>query len=303
MPIRALCREVPAIACRACEANSQDRHNSPTARERDSAGDRPALVAEAGLPPVRAQCSSSFSTLTSRSWRASATAERAAPALAGLAMAGVCRVVTAPGPARPAGSPAVVTEQMRALDHLAPAGGEEEGTVPRQRRHCFRTSACFRRTPVPRSWRCFETFCCVKPSVSASSCGVASPARSCSTSRSRATCLRTRSRSVTRTNLPSVISTRSFTMDGVRVSARVPLCLYERTPRRLYVHARRRRGRHAHRERAAAGWPFDDDPLPLIPSAMPRWAASVTLGRPASGRRMRRSGWPRRCRPSRPRRG
>jgi hypothetical protein len=28
--------------------------------------------------------------------------------------------------------------------------------------------------------------------------------------------------------------------------------------------------------------------FPLMPSAMPRWAASVTLGRPASGRRMRR---------------
>jgi hypothetical protein len=42
---------------------------------------------------------------------------------------------------------------------------------------------------------------------------------------------------------------------------------------------------------------------PLIPFAMPRWAASETLERPASGRRTRRSGWPRRCRPSTPRRG
>src|SRR6266511_1209815 len=55
---------------------------------------------------------------------------------------------------------------------------------------------------------------------------------------------------------------RSLTMDGLRASARVPLCLYERTPRRLHVHARRRRGRHAHRERAGAGWPLDRDPLP-----------------------------------------
>jgi hypothetical protein len=54
MPIPALCREVPEIACRAPEPSSKDRHNSRTARERDSAGDRLALIAEAGLPPVRA---------------------------------------------------------------------------------------------------------------------------------------------------------------------------------------------------------------------------------------------------------
>ena len=41
----------------------------------------------------------------------------------------------------------------------------------------------------------------------------------------------------------------------------------------------------------------------LMRFATPRWAASETLGPPASGRRTRRSGWPRRCRPTTPRRG
>ena len=40
MPISALCRKVPEIACRAPEPSSKDRHNSRTARERNSAGDR-----------------------------------------------------------------------------------------------------------------------------------------------------------------------------------------------------------------------------------------------------------------------
>jgi hypothetical protein len=63
---------------------------------------------------------SSFSTVTPGSRRASATPARAALASAGLATAGVCRVVTTPGSARAAGRPRFVTEQVRALDHPTP---------------------------------------------------------------------------------------------------------------------------------------------------------------------------------------
>jgi hypothetical protein len=167
------------------------------------------------------------------------------------------------------------------------ASGDEEGTGPRKRRPCFHTSACFRRTPGVRSWRCFETFCCVKPCVSATSCGVASPARNCSTSRSRATCLRTRSRSAPRTNLPSVVArARSpWMMYGSVRECRCP-CTSERRGGCTFTRAAEEA--HAPRERAAQGGLSSAIHYPLIPFAVPRSAASVTLGRPVSGRRTRR---------------
>ena len=74
---------------------------------------------------------------------------------------------------------------------------------------------------------------------------------------------------------------------------------WPRTVHRPRHRHRHRPRRHAHRERAAAGWPLDEIHVPLRPSAMPRSAASETLERPASGRRTRRSGWPRRRQPIR----
>jgi len=55
-------------------------------------------------------------------WRASTAPARAALALvlAGLATAGVCRVVPTPGSARAAGGPRFVTEQVTARHHPAP---------------------------------------------------------------------------------------------------------------------------------------------------------------------------------------
>jgi integrase/recombinase XerD len=141
------------------------------------------------------------------------------------------------------------------------ASGEEEGTVPRQRRPGFHTSACFRRTPGVRSWRCFETFCCVKPSVSATSCGVASPARNCCTSRSRATCLRTRSRSAPRTNLPSVVA-RARSPWMMYGSVRECRCACTSERRGGCTFTRAAEEAHAPRERAGAGWPLVGDPLP-----------------------------------------
>src|ERR1019366_1861532 len=74
--------------------------------------------------------SSSFSTLTPRSPAGFRNPARAALALAGLATAGVCRAVTTPGSARAAGSPRFVTEQVRALDHLAPRWWRRGGLGP-----------------------------------------------------------------------------------------------------------------------------------------------------------------------------
>src|SRR5438477_485646 len=73
---------------------------------------------------MRQRCWSSFSTVTPGSGRASATPAQAALAFAGLATAGVCRVVTTPGSARAAGS--------RVRGPLAPwAGGFERWLAAR----------------------------------------------------------------------------------------------------------------------------------------------------------------------------
>jgi hypothetical protein len=58
---------------------------------------------------------------------------RAALALAVLAMAGVCRVVTTPGSARAAPSPRFVTERVRAFDHPVPCWWRDAGVRKRGR--------------------------------------------------------------------------------------------------------------------------------------------------------------------------
>jgi hypothetical protein len=94
MPIPALCREVPEVACRAPEPSSKDRHNSRTARERNSAGDRLAPHCGSRAIASTGACSSSQGAV-SRAWDGMAWL----PTGAGAGFAGgvaFCRSVRAP---------------------------------------------------------------------------------------------------------------------------------------------------------------------------------------------------------------
>src|SRR5215217_1337808 len=89
MPRPALCREVPEIACRAPEPSSKDRHNSPTARERNSAGDRLAPHCGSRAGATTGACSSPRAGLSSdRGWRLFAAVNSPAARFPGISLCG-----------------------------------------------------------------------------------------------------------------------------------------------------------------------------------------------------------------------